>query len=82
MNTLVGKGSVYQKITEVAELINATMIIMGTNGEDGLKKRFIGSNALRVIRESTIPVITIKGKHHRNGCKNIVLPLDLSKETR
>ncbi|MCE3280325.1 MAG: universal stress protein UspA-like protein, partial [Bacteroidetes bacterium] len=82
INTLVGRGVVYDKINEVAELINATMIIMGTNGDEGLKKRFIGSNALRVARESKIPVITIKGKHHRKGCKNIVLPLDLSKETR
>lgn len=82
IHTLVGKGVIYDKINEVAELINATMIIMGTNGDEGLKKRFIGSNALRVARESKIPVITIKGKHHRKGCKNIVLPLDLSKETR
>lgn len=82
VNTLVGRGVVYEKIAEVAELINATMIIMGTNGEQGFKRRFIGSNALRVTRESTIPVITIRGKHHRNGCKNIVLPLDLTKETR
>ncbi|MDQ3047319.1 MAG: universal stress protein [Bacteroidota bacterium] len=82
VNTLVAKGSVYEKINEVAELINATMIVMGTNGVDGPKKRFIGSNALRVVRESSVPVITIKGKHHRTGCKNIVLPLDLSKETR
>src|ERR1035437_2819300 len=82
VNTLIAKGRVYEKIAEVAELISATMIIMGTNGGDGLKKRFIGSNALRVTRESKIPVITIKGKHHRNGCKNSVLPLDLTKETR
>lgn len=82
INTLVAKGVVYEKINEVASLINATMIVMGTNGADGLKKKFIGSNALRVVRESTIPVITIKGKEHRNGCRNIVLPLDLSKETR
>lgn len=82
VNTLVGKGTIYEKIAEVAELINATMIVMGTNGATGMKKRFIGSNALRVTRESKIPVITIKGKHHRNGCKNIVLPLDLTKETR
>jgi nucleotide-binding universal stress UspA family protein len=82
VNTLVAKGAVYEKINEVASLINATMVVMGTNGEEGKKKLFIGSNALRVVRESAIPVITIKGKHHRNGCKNIVLPLDLSKETR
>ena len=82
VNTLVAKGTIYEKISEVAELINATMIVMGTNGDEGKRKRFIGSNALRVVRESSVPVITIKGKHHRNGCKNIVLPLDLSKETR
>ena len=82
VNTLVAKGSIYEKVAEVAELINATFIVMGTNGDDGKRKRFIGSNALRVVRESVVPVITIKGKHHRKGCKNIVLPLDLSKETR
>jgi len=82
VNVIIAKGSTYDKIAEVAEMINATLIVMGTNGDQGLKKKFIGSNALRVIRESTVPVITIKGKHHRNGCKTIVLPLDLSKETR
>lgn len=82
VNTLIAKGVIYEKIAEVADLIDATMIIMGTNGDEGLKKRFIGSNALRVARESKIPVITIKGKHHRDGCKNIVLPLDLTKQTR
>ncbi len=82
VNTLVAKGSAYEKINEVAELINATMIVMGTNGEINLKKKFIGSNSLRVVRESKIPVITIRGKKHRKGIENIVLPLDLSKETR
>ena len=82
VNTLIAKGSAYEKINEVAEIINATMIVMGTNGDVNLKKKFIGSNALRVVRESSIPVITIKGKKHRKGIENIVLPLDLSKETR
>jgi nucleotide-binding universal stress UspA family protein len=54
---------------------------MGTTGSQGLKK-FIGSNTLRVIRESPSPVISIKGKKHISGCKNILLPLDLTKETR
>ena len=82
VNTLIAKGAAYEKINEVAELVNATMILMGTNGDVNLKKKFIGSNALRVVRESSIPVITIKGKKHRKGIENIILPLDLSKETR
>jgi nucleotide-binding universal stress UspA family protein len=63
-------------------MISAKMIIMGTHGSVGLKKRFIGSNALRVVKEAKCPVVTIKGKHPREGCKNIVLPIDLTKDTR
>jgi nucleotide-binding universal stress UspA family protein len=81
VNTVVAKGSVYDKILEVADMTNAKMIIMGSQGTVGIRKKFIGSNALRVVREAECPVITIKGKHHREGCKNIVLPIDLSKET-
>ena len=55
---------------------------MGTSGSESGMKRFIGSNALRVVRSSKIPVISIKGQHHRKGCQNIILPLDLTKETK
>jgi hypothetical protein len=82
VNSLIARGSVYEKITEVADIIGATLIIMGTTGDSNVKKRFIGSNAMRVVRESKVPVITVKGKKHRNGIANIVLPLDLSKETK
>jgi nucleotide-binding universal stress UspA family protein len=82
VDTMIAKGKVYEKIIEVADMVGALMIIMGTNSRKKLRARFIGSNALRVVREATCPVITIKGKHHREGCKNIVLPLDLTKETK
>lgn len=81
INTLVVRGKVYEEITKAAKKLKCSFIIMGTNGSVGLKK-FIGSNALRVIREAPCPVITIKGKKHRTGCKSIVLPLDLTKETK
>lgn len=82
VDTMIAKGKVYEKIIEVADMVGALMIIMGSNSRKKLRARFIGSNALRVVREASCPVITIKGKHHREGCKNIVLPLDLSKETK
>lgn len=75
-------GKVYDKIVSTADVIDAQFIVMGTAGADSLKKKFIGSNALRVVRESHKPVVTIKGKHHRKGCQNIILPLDLTKETK
>lgn len=78
----VAHGKIYDQIVNAADVLGASFIVMGTNGSVGLKGKFIGSNALRVVRESKVPVITIKGKSHRKGCQNIVLPLDLTKETK
>ncbi len=82
MTPVLKKGKVYDEVVETAVEIKATFIVMGTSGSESGMKRFIGSNALRVVRESKIPVITIKGQHHRKGCQNIILPLDLTKETK
>jgi nucleotide-binding universal stress UspA family protein len=35
-------------------------------------------SASKLIRESPSPVISIRGKEHRDGCENILLPLDLT----
>lgn len=82
MKSIQVTGKIYNQVVNSADVIDAEFIVMGTAGSTTLKKKFIGSNALRVVRESHKPVITIKGKHHRKGCQNIVLPLDLTKETK
>ena len=80
---MIAHGKVYEETVRMAEAAGATFIVMGTNGSDSsLRKRFIGSNALRVVRESRVPVFTIKGKPGKDGFSKIVLPLDLTKETR
>ena len=81
VDTMVAKGRVYEQVNEVSEMISADLIVMGTNGVNS-KSKFIGSNAEKVVRLSKCPVITIKGKYHRDGCKNIILPLDLEKQTK
>ena len=81
VNIMVAYGKIYEEINKAAKKMKCNFIVMGTNGSTGIK-RFIGSNALRVIREAPCPVITIKGKKHRFGCKLILLPLDLTKESR
>lgn len=81
-STRIEKGKIYEVVTAVAEELDASFIVMGTSGETTFKKKFIGSNAVRVISDAHCPVITIKGKQHRTGCNTIVLPLDLSKETK
>ncbi len=82
IDTMVAKGKIYEQINEVAEMISADLIVMGTNGSTGSSSKVIGSNAERVVRLAKSPVITIKGNKHRDGCENIVLPLDIEDETK
>lgn len=82
ISVMVTKGKVYRSILETADEIGARLIVMGTNGTSGITKKFIGSNTLAVIKESKIPVITVKGLEQKISYRNIVLPLDLTKETK
>ena len=82
IDTMIAKGKIYEQINEVSEMISADLIVMGTNGSKGRSSQVIGSNAEKVVRLSKCPVITIKGNDHRDGCENIILPLDLESETK
>jgi nucleotide-binding universal stress UspA family protein len=80
---MVTSGKIYEEIIDVADSINANLIVMGTDGTPKeIKKKFIGSNANKVVRSAPCPVITIKGKSVSTSCEVIALPLDLNKETR
>jgi nucleotide-binding universal stress UspA family protein len=75
------EGDIYEQTHNIAEEIGATLIIAGL--ESQMKFRdIIGSSASKLVRTAPCPVITIRGDEHRDGCENILLPLDLSTETR
>jgi nucleotide-binding universal stress UspA family protein len=54
-------------------------IIMGSHGATGMREFFIGSNAEKVVRNATVPVLVMKGNY--NGpIKHIVFPNTLETE--
>lgn len=77
------KGRIYSKIIEVAREIQASYVVMGKNSSDESEEEELrlGANASKVIRSAICPVITLNSKPLYNGCRNILLPLDLTKET-
>ncbi len=79
---VVRVGNVYEDIGSAAAEIGAGLIIMGTHGMRGMQ--FItGSRALRVITNSTVPFVVVQERRIKpHGYRNIVVPLDLHKETR
>ncbi len=81
---LIEAGRTHQVINAVAEGENCDLIIMGTHGASGIsdpEKYILGSNAHRVVNSSKVPVLTIRGNKVIRKIENIVLPIDLTKET-
>ena len=77
----IERGKPYQKILETAEEINARIIILGENHQGELKSKNLGSTVYQVTLKSPVPVITYKGSHE-NVVNKIVVPLDLTKQTK
>jgi nucleotide-binding universal stress UspA family protein len=78
----IEKGKVYDRILEKAALINAKLLIMGCNSAGDYKNRFLGSNALRIMRSCPVPVLSSNQHSQLSQFKNIILPIDLSKEAK
>ena len=81
INKLIESGKIYKVITNIANEGNYDSIIMGTNGASGLQQ-ITGSNASRVINYAKVPVVVVKEKSIGNGYEKIVLPIDLTRESR
>lgn len=78
------RGKPYLKIIEKAEEIDAAMIVMGIRGEvsNDAEKHYVGNHASKVARAAPCPVITVSSKVTCHNLRTILLPLDLSRETR
>ena len=83
MSTMIDSGVIYEEIHRVSELIEADLVVMGTNGKpSNLKKRFIGSNAYRTAVLVKVPVISVKGVRKINKIENIIFPLILGGQSK
>jgi nucleotide-binding universal stress UspA family protein len=75
-------GNIFDDIGDFASEVHAEMIFMGTHGQHGWQ-HITGSHALKVITHSTIPFIVVQEKAIKEtGYDDIIVPLDLSKETK
>lgn len=56
----VGHGHVPETILRTAEYVGANLIVMASHPPNDLQTLLVGSNANRVVRNSSIPVLTIR----------------------
>jgi nucleotide-binding universal stress UspA family protein len=49
------------------------LVVMGSHGANGLKEYFVGSNAEKIVRASSVPVLIVKD-FFKGPLKNIIFP--------
>jgi len=75
-------GNIFDDIGDFAAEHHAELIFMGTHGASGWQ-HIAGSHALKVVTHSSVPFIIVQEKEvGENGYDDIVVPLDLNKETK
>jgi nucleotide-binding universal stress UspA family protein len=72
---------VFSEINEIAEEVDADLIIMGSHGASGLKELFMGSNTEKVIRHAEVPVLVVKNELYDVNFSDIVFATDFSEES-
>lgn len=82
VTTRAESGKVYKTIAETANSEKYDSIIMGSHGASGLEQ-IVGSNASRTIQYAEVPVVVVKSTSlGSEGYKKIVMPFDLTIESK
>lgn len=76
------EGTVYVQALQYAKEISAGLICMGTHGSKGVENFIGGSNTFRVLNQAKCPVLSLHDISGTKGIKDIILPLDSSRDTR
>jgi nucleotide-binding universal stress UspA family protein len=80
--SVLGQGNLITALKKIIGDQQPDLIVMGTKGASGLKKLLIGSNTVKVISKTRIPVLVIPDRalfknYFRKGKNRIVLATDL-----
>jgi len=79
---IVKKGKIYREIVNQAQAFEGSVIVSSTHGASGFEEFFMGSNSFKIVSAAGNPVITIRHGAVPREIKTIILPIDISVETR
>lgn len=60
VRTHLGHGAPHEVILQKSVALKASMVVMGTSAKTGFEHFLLGSVAERIVRESRVPVVTVR----------------------
>ena len=82
MNYNIKEGQIFREIADLADKYEDPLTVLSTHGVSGFEELFIGGNAYKIISHSRNPVITVRRSKLASNINKIVLPLDITFQTR
>ena len=82
LSFIIKEGKIYKEVVNQADSFEDPLLVLSTHGGSGLEELFIGSNAFKIVSTSRKPVISIRSGQSVKSIKKIVLPLDITFQTR
>ena len=76
VTTLVGVGRPDHAIIQAAGETEASLIVFGTKGREGIRASVFGSPVKNVVENSPCPCLTIREKPPKDGFQNLLVVLD------
>ncbi len=63
VDIVASEGVAASEIARVAEELPADLLVLGTHGRSGFERLFLGSVTEKVLRSTTVPVMTFLPRH-------------------
>ncbi len=75
-------GNAYYNISRIVNELKPDLIVMGTSGSTGAEEILIGSNAEKVVRNASCPVLTLKERLSVSNINNILFASSLKDDDK
>ena len=82
LSYIIKEGKIFKEIADLADKHEDALTVLSTHGTSGFEELFIGGNAYKITSHSRNPVITVRRSKIPLNIDNIVLPLDMTFQTR
>ncbi len=82
LSYIIKEGKIFKEVADLADKYEDALTVLATHGSSGFEELFIGGNAYKIASHSRNPVITVRKSNIPSKISNIVLPLDMTFQTR